>query len=193
MKVLVVGCGGIGSYLVQHINEAFVQEQISGVDVSIADNDTVELKNIQYQNFTGDDVMENKASCLVKRYEFIDKAVEKRITKKDLDGYDVYMIAVDNFQARKDIIEYCHDNNKFFIDLRAEGRNVFAMTKGNKRQEDLVTINPNDNQEGSCQHKWDLDRGQIEYGNLVIATIGVQLFMNYIRLNEQGRRILLRV
>jgi len=192
MKVLVVGCGGIGSWLVEHINRAYENEQIDlDVEVDITDPDTVEIKNVKYQNFKKDDVIENKALVLKKRHDYIAKAFPKKVDQLRTT-YDLYILAVDNFETRRQVIEHCYNKNKDFIDLRAEGRNIFAMIKGESLKSDLDTLGENKESE-SCQRPNELKLNIIQYGNQVVATIGIQMFLNYLRGNIGLRRILLRI
>ena len=68
MKVLLIGCGGIGSWLVEHINRSYENFQIdTDVEVHIADPDTIEIKNVKYQNFKKEEVL-CKFRITVKRY-----------------------------------------------------------------------------------------------------------------------------
>ena len=69
MKTLIVGCGGIGSWLINEIAEAITQGQIDFHSCfDIADNDIIECKNVKFQNFKDKDIGKNKALQLSKRY-----------------------------------------------------------------------------------------------------------------------------
>jgi len=180
-KILVVGCGGIGSWLVEMINQAYEQGQVDPrIETHISDFDTVAPKNVKYQNFTIEDVGKTKVEALLKRYGFIARGVG-RITKGNIIDYDIIISAVDNFETRKEIFEYCHNRGKEFIDLRAEGRRIFYMTKGKDLEEDLSTLNIKDKKSGSCQRDDDLREGRIEYGNRIVAAYGIQLLINVLR------------
>jgi hypothetical protein len=185
--------GGIGSWLVEHINRSYENFQIdTDVEVHIADPDTIEIKNVKYQNFNKKEVLCNKARALLSRYEYIAKAFEVKVA--ELKGnYDLYILAVDNFDTRANVISYCHKNNKDFIDLRAEGRNVFAMYKGESFKEDMATLNQADATSGSCQKPDEFKRNIIQYGNQIAASIGIQMFLNYLRGNIGQKRFLLRI
>lgn len=198
MKILIIGCGGIGSFLVENINRAYEGDQLSPeIELHIADPDTVELKNVKYQNFKKEEILKNKAKCLKGRYDFVAKAITKKITISQEDsaykGYDLFILAVDNFITRKEVIEYCYQNNKHFIDLRAEGRTVFCMSKGEDLTEDLGTLDMKDKEWGSCQREDDFKRGVIQYGNIVAAAIGIQMILNYLRLDQKNKRILITI
>ena len=45
-KILVIGAGGIGSYLISFLNN------LDLYDIQVNDDDKVETKNLTYQNFT---------------------------------------------------------------------------------------------------------------------------------------------
>jgi tRNA A37 threonylcarbamoyladenosine dehydratase len=85
-KILVIGCGGIGSYLIEHLCRAGKTGQIND-EITIVDFDSVEPKNLSYQNFKTDDLFKNKAQVLGERYNFmyLTHKVEK---PSDLKEYD---------------------------------------------------------------------------------------------------------
>jgi molybdopterin/thiamine biosynthesis adenylyltransferase len=180
-KVLIIGAGGIGSYLCAELHRLIVKGQISPESYSfeVADNDSVELKNIQYQNFENKDILKNKAEIMADRYSFY--PIKARITgAKQLEGYNLIILAVDNSLTRKAVYDYCFANGIQFIDLRATGRGCGAFTDkyGQKIYE---TIDGNSNENSSCQNKFELEAGLIQNGNKIIASIGSQYFLNYIR------------
>jgi saccharopine dehydrogenase-like NADP-dependent oxidoreductase len=191
MKALLIGCGGIGSNLVAYINKAYENNQIPlDVEMHIADFDTVELKNIRNgQNFNENDLLLNKAKALKRRYDYIARAIPNKITKANLKGYDLIVLAADNFMIRKEVMEYCYEHKKFFIDIRASDRKVFAMYKGNRLQDDLATLDMTDATSGSCQK----DTNKLQYGYLIAAGIGIQFLVNYLREDITTRRILLTI
>src|ERR1035437_6250067 len=108
-KVLIVGAGGIGSWLAFNLHHSITNNQFRDVDFTIVDNDTVDLKNIGYQNFTKLDLLDNKAEVLGNLYAL--KSIPKRITStKDLEGYDCLVGAVDNSIFRKLLFNYVAKN-----------------------------------------------------------------------------------
>jgi len=59
LKILIIGCGGIGSWLVARLGRLRDYHQLNtNVSIAIADCDTVEIKNLPYQNFNLDEVMD---------------------------------------------------------------------------------------------------------------------------------------
>jgi len=174
-KILVVGCGGIGSYLARELNRLILNEQIdlSQVEITLADFDKVELKNIKYQNFTTDVSSKYCLNC-----------IEKAITSEEqLKEYNFIISCVDNAKARKLIIDYCFKENKYFIDLRAESRAIAIFTKTDKmKKEDILrTIDLKNKKSMSCQLSYELENNIIQNGNLIVASICSQLVLNKLR------------
>jgi len=185
-KILVVGCGGIGSFLVIELNKLVLTEQIDleNVEITLADFDRAELKNISYQNFTTSDISKNKAKVLAERYCF-DYISEKIISEEQLKRYNFIISCVDNAEARKLIFDYCFKNNVYFIDLRAEGRAIAIFTKSEKAdKENLIKTLDFNKKDSSCQLKYQLERNEIEMGNVIVASIGSQLILNKLRGEE---------
>ena len=87
-KVMIIGAGGIGSFLTQFL-------QRLGYRITVYDDDSVERKNLGYQNFTNGDIGENKAMTLSDRVwdtSFRGTVTDepyKVLTAKQLQGYDL--------------------------------------------------------------------------------------------------------
>ena len=180
-KILIIGCGGIGSFLCGSLSRLILLNQINLADleIAVADNDTVEWKNIQYQDFTSDDVMQSKASVIAKRYGFL--PIVQRITESEqLKGYDLIILAVDNASTRKQVYDFCYCNSVEFFDLRAEGRTIAGFTMSGNTKEEMLrslggSVNEPNNQGRSCQLESDLRSNIIQNGNVIIAVIGSQM------------------
>lgn len=195
MKILIIGVGGIGSWLIEEIARAIEIGQISPtVKFEIADNDMVEIKQLYYQNFKDEDIGESKAEILARRFkDYALKPIKKRITEKEqLKGYDLIICCADNNPIREMVFKFCHKNNKDFIDLRAESRYVMVLPKGKSLEADLETLDLKDITDGSCQKESDLERGWIMYGNKIVAMMGIQMLLNYLR-EQRNNKILIRV
>jgi len=69
VQIVVAGCGGIGSYTVEHIARLMyvIQSNQKTVQLSLCDPDVVEEKNIGRQKFCRAEVGENKAIALARR------------------------------------------------------------------------------------------------------------------------------
>lgn len=182
-NILVIGCGGIGSYLIRELDRLLKNGQLGEVDVTICDMDKVEPKNVKYQNFTIEDVNGNKAKVLGTRYLF--NYSNKQITEfSQLKDYDLFLICVDNAKTRKLIFEYCFENDKYFIDLRAESRAVAVFTKDRSDLDTLIKSLGDSDKSTSCQLAYELESDTIQNGNIIVASIGSQLLLNKLRGEE---------
>ena len=182
-KVLVIGCGGIGSFFIREIYQLF-ENGVKGtenLELTMVDEDKVEEKNLRYQNFDIEDLGNYKAESLNKRYPFF---FENKFIKStdDLKEKEVIILAVDNGKVRKMVYEFCEKNNIYFIDMRSEGRaiTIFTKHKSNDLKTLLSTIDP-EAPSTSCQLKFELKEGIIQVGNRIVANIGVQMLLNYLR------------
>jgi PRTRC genetic system ThiF family protein len=112
-KIVLVGCGGTGSFLALHLSRLayHARDQYSTeVLLRFVDPDKVEMRNIGRQNFCPAEVGQNKARVLARRYSLafgleIDFAAEpfRRSHLINQSGFDVVVGAVDNADARKSI------------------------------------------------------------------------------------------
>ena len=103
-KVLVVGCGGLGSPVIDLLCRAGVGE------IGIMDHDVVSISNLHRQvMFTSDDVGKYKVNILKKKINKINKKVKVktfRIKAEDknlgkiLKQYDVIVDGTDNFKTK---------------------------------------------------------------------------------------------
>jgi len=185
MRTLIIGCGGIGSFLSEYLNTLIINDVqgTENLDITVVDDDIVEEKNVRYQNFPNPEDLKNpKAQVIGERYLFNYKI--KRITSDDdLKDYNLIVLAVDNGKVRKLVYEYCDKNKDVkFIDLRSEGTAVAFYTthKDNTLDKMLNTIDP-DAPSTSCQLAFELAEGKIQQGNKIIASIGSQLILNELR------------
>ena len=103
-KVLVIGCGGLGSPVIDLLSRAGIGE------IGIMDHDKVSISNIHRQvMFTSDDVGKYKVSILKKKISKINKNVKVKIYRdkaedknlgKILKLYDIIVDGTDNFKAK---------------------------------------------------------------------------------------------
>jgi len=183
MKILVVGAGGIGSWLIPRLARLDQYRQLGDCSLVVADYDEVETKNLPYQNFELDEILDSKAMCLDARYDVIGQH-EKIETHDQLRPFDIIMCAVDNPKLRRLVYEHCDgDEGKYFIDLRSEGTAVWGITSdaGWTLDQLNATLGSDDEEDRSCQLKYQLDAGIIELGNPIIAEIGAQWLLNRLR------------
>ena len=174
-KVLVIGAGGIGSFLIPLL------DKVGLYHITVADPDKVETKNLPYQNFTTDDVGENKASVMGNRYRSIMGGSQFPIlTEKQMKGYDLVICCVDNLGLRRTMY-----NTKIkWLDLRAQGRNAALVShKADiKMYESLLA-----GKDGSfsCQgDSWDGSNKGVHFMQVAIAGMGAQWVQRYFN-NEE--------
>ena len=82
---------------------------------------------------------------------------------------------------------------KKWIDLRAKGNVISAFVKSEKNtlEEMLKTL---DFQESSsCQNEFELRENKIQYGNIAIAGIGMQMLVNVIRNEQVSDKIIIKI
>jgi hypothetical protein len=174
MKVLIMGCGGIGSWLCQFI--AFgIRNHTIDIDVTVADGDVVEAKNLLYSSFDIMDVGKNKAEALSQSYGF--KPIDRDIQADDLNGYDLVIVATDDGKSRKMV----YDSEVDWIDLRSKGRGYAVFAKGARPQEDMLDTLDIERRRESCQEDHRLSERKIDAGNVIAAAMGYQLLLNHLR------------
>lgn len=187
IKVMVAGAGGNSSWFLNFANDLIIKNQIPDtVEFTICDGDDVENKNLLYQDFSKADVLGNKAKVLGIRHGMASKS--KYIEDpKEFDDFDVVVAGVDSREFRELLYTYMDQHpEKYWIDMRAEGRVVSFYTKHKKNTLEYLmkTLPPPGTKPTSCQLKYELDNGIIQLGNRIVAMIGAQLFLNYIRGEE---------
>lgn len=187
LRVIVVGAGGNGSWFLRHIHRLIQKSQIpDGISFTVFDGDDVEKKNTLYQDYETKDILEKKSKVMADRYDFQAKT---RYVKdvKDLEGFDVIICCVDNRDFREMMFRHVdkHDE-KYWIDVRAEGQGVVIYTKNKKNTlEAMLKTLPDKNSKGtSCQREYELTAGIIQLGNQIAAIITAQYFLNFVREEE---------
>lgn len=192
-EILIVGAGGIGSYAVEYIYKLIMNGQMANLSFTIVDDDIVEEKNVKYQNYRKEDILKSKVKVLDKRYKMFGE--NKRIeTEKDLERYDAFIIAVDNSKTRRLIYEYCYNKKKFFLDLRAEGRQIAIITSDLPKAEALDSLPKQEIQNGSCQLKYEFEEKKwIQQGNIVVAAFGSQVLLNKLRGEKYNPKLIIRI
>lgn len=183
-RVMIAGAGGNSSWFIRFIDDLIVKQQIPDtVEFTIFDEDEVEKKNLLYQAFETGDILKAKSKVLGIRYGMAYK--EKYIVDpKEFDAYDVVVAGVDNKDFRVLLYEYMDKHpEKYWIDMRAEGRvaTFYTAHKKNTLKYLMGTLPAQNAAPTSCQLKYELESGIIQLGNRIIAMIGAQLLLNYIR------------
>lgn len=179
-QVLIVGCGGIGSWLCESIYNYKCNYQFNNIEFTIIDDDTVDTKNLGYQNFKTGDLMEPKAQILGDRYLF-KYLIERVETLSIINKFDCVISAVDNSKFRSLLFK---SKDPYWIDLRSEGRTITFYTKHKDNTTDkMLNTLPKDISDNgsSCQLNFELENNIIQNGNRIIAAIGTQLILNWYR------------
>ena len=195
--MLIIGCGGIGSYLIRELSQLMLNG-VKGTDslnITIADADEVEEKNVKYQNFPEpEDLGKLKAEVLAERY-FVTPITKFITTDEQLKDYDMIILAVDNYKVRELVYNYCENKDKVeFIDLRCKGRQFCFFTKNKENTlKYLLSTLDKSVESDSCQVKFELENGVIQLGNRIIANIGAQLILNYLRGDKNIAKYIQRI
>tara|TARA_R110000824_G_scaffold164245_4_gene340418 strand:+ start:278 stop:871 length:594 start_codon:yes stop_codon:yes gene_type:complete len=175
-KILIIGAGGIGSYLIDTLdnltgNGSFETDLYH---LSVSDPDTVETKNLTYQRFSQEDVGKNKAQVMKNRYSMV-KIVNTYpiLVDSQLKGYDLVVCCVDNLHTRRMLYKANIEEVKW-LDLRSQGRNAALISyKADPSSYETLLAGP----EGSfsCQGtSWDGSIETINFMHSVIAAYGAQ-------------------
>ena len=164
-RILIIGAGGIGSYLVSILNKTNMY------NITVADPDKVERKNLTYQNFREKDLLKNKATLMEQRFKSVVKSIPFPIlTASQIIKYDLVICCADNLDVRR--LLYRTDCK--WLDLRSQGRNAaYISYQVDKALADTVLIGP----EGSfsCQgDNWDGKSKNLHYMHIAIAGMGAE-------------------
>lgn len=177
-RIAIVGCGGINSWFIHSLHDVLkVFEKRDLVYVKLFDNDEVEEKNLLRgnQNFTAEDLMEQKAEVLAKKYGFdYENILITKETIEQLSGFDDVILGVDNHKTRLLLYEYCHSHKKYLLDMRAQGTQIAYYILDCKKPFDYYMEKHFSNEDvmsrkGSCQLARDVEKDHIENGNKIIA------------------------
>lgn len=182
-NIAIIGAGGIGSFLVMELNRLAENSQLNDAKFTICDGDIVELKNLKYQNFDESDIGKNKAAALYEKCVYLlASAKSTYVEANDLQQFDLVVSCVDSADWRKAMFTELNSKEKMWIDLRSEGR-AFAAYMKNKTStlESMIATLPDSKERGSCQNAFELENNVIQIGNRIVAMIGVQMILNYLR------------
>jgi len=168
-KILVIGAGGIGSFLIPLL------DRLGTYAITSADPDKVEEKNLLYQNYLPLHVGYNKSLCMRDQHNNVEASPYPILTEKQMEGYDLVVSCVDNLGVRRTLY-----NTSFkWLDLRAQGRNAALISnKADPALYDTLLAGP----EGSfsCQAgDWDGSAAEVNLMNVMIAGAGAQWIQKY--------------
>lgn len=126
-----------------------------------------------------------RAEVLEERTGF--KAIELEITDQEqLDKYDLIVLAVDNNKVRQVV----YNSGVKFLDLRASGKTFMAYLT-EKDDTEYLNLTVDDNIKGGCQRAEDLEDRHIQFGNKIIAEIGIQVLADYLRGEIKTKKVIL--
>jgi len=182
-RIAIVGAGGINSWVCKHLHDLMkIFDKTELFMVKVYDNDVVEEKNIlrANQNFEVNDLMEQKAEVLGKRYDFLfeNSFITEENIETELSSFDNIILGVDNHKTRKLVYEFCVKHKKYLLDLRAQGTQIAYYVLNHDKGMDYYNEKffKNDevmNRKGSCQLTADVENDHIENGNKIIAFYGM--------------------
>jgi hypothetical protein len=179
MHIAVIGCGGIGSFFIATLDKLIQTDQVKGCHFECFDDDVVETKNILYQNFEPGDVDDFKTEAMCYRYVNVQKYTNKRVTYDDMRGmFDLVLLCADNNIIRRDAYRLWNATRVPFIDARSNGRTVGIFSSNTEVYLDTIT---DSDESFSCQYPYQLEKKEIELGNVVVASMLAQALLNYTR------------
>ena len=124
IRVTLVGAGGNGSQMLSalaRIDHALRALGQKGLSITVWDPDTVEAPNVGRQLFTAGDLGQNKAECLVSRFNRLFgtdwKAEPKKFTPKEISA-NIIITCVDNIECRKEVASMFRAHNITAADIR---------------------------------------------------------------------------
>jgi molybdopterin/thiamine biosynthesis adenylyltransferase len=99
MRLIIIGCGGVGSWLAPQISRLG--------ELTLVDGDTLEPKNLDRQLFESKHIGMNKAEALAEKLGA--SAVPQYLTRGSFEfrRSDVILCCVDNHAARRAVLDAC--------------------------------------------------------------------------------------
>lgn len=190
-KVLIIGVGGIGSYLVPMIHRT------GKYIINISDPDSVEQKNLYSQNYCVDDCGLFKVNCLLSGESLRKRSRYPVLTDKQLNGYDLIICCADNLDVRRLVYRkgFQSDCGAKWLDLRAQGRNGALISYlTDPKYSDTFLTGP----EGSfsCQgESFDKsnDTKDIHFTHAAIAAIGAQWMQRWFNGDEVKDKMVINI
>lgn len=160
--IVLIGCGGIGSWIPRFLIHALKSINIK-IKWIFIDGDVVEEKNLLYSDYYRYDIGRNKAKVLGERYgeSYIDKFVTESDVAKLISSDRLIITATDELRIRRFVIE----NAPLFIDVRAVD-DMFQIFTWKARDVAKMFITHDLDRRASCQ----TDYTRIRFGNILAAT-----------------------
>ena len=154
LKVCVVGWWGIGSNSVYCLAKQWIEH------IKCVDFDTVEIENTWSQFYREKDIWKLKVEAL--QEQVLEQTgvnidiVKSKYKKSNIKGYDIIVLALDNLETRKQIVEDVEDW-QIVLDTRMVKRisqcfSFYGFQK-QRRFEECYTTDENTIQEVACTEK----------------------------------------
>ena len=179
-KIMIIGAGGIGSYLASFL------DRIGLYTITIYDEDDIEEKNLPYQNYDSLNVGDKKVNALMYHHRNIDGEPYMVLVKEQLENYDLIICCADNLAVRRLLYRegYGPDCGNKWLDLRSQGRNAALISyKIDPNLMDTMLSGP----EGSfsCQGtEWDGSPEGIDTMHIAIAGAATQWIQKWFNDND---------
>ena len=184
--VLVIGAGGIGGLLVDLVARAIAEsgfnEQIGPVSLTVMDGDIVEARNLPHQRFSRTDIGRPKVIALTDSLDVSNgieliPIAEDFSEETDTSTYDLVVVAVDSERPR----DLVHVRAKHWLDLRSTG-DGFVMFS-HETEPEILDNHPRSPEgvSASCQLGDAIEKGNIQFGFALAATIGAQWVIQWLR------------
>lgn len=154
LSVCVVWAWGIGSNSVYCLAKQWIEK------IKVVDFDSVEIENTGSQFYTEKDIGKLKVEALQEQileqtWVKID-IVKSKYRSSNINGYDIIVLALDNLETRKQIVEDC-DDEQIILDTRMVKRisQCFSFYGFQKQRwfEECYTEDANTVQEVACTEK----------------------------------------
>ena len=132
--VLIVGAGGIGSYLALWLSRMQLQ-------ITLMDNDVIDETNMSGQHYNTDDIGKPKVEAIAEQIENFSNCEVRAINglfDENTPTFPIMFSAVDNMKTRKTMFDAWkkRKDREVFIDGRmtAENIQVYIVTKGREKE-----------------------------------------------------------
>ena len=170
-NILIIGAGGIGSHLIRILESVVGDGTKEGLyRINVSDPDTVEEKNLTYQDFKKEDIGKKKVHCMKKHSQVNGANPYPILTETQLKGYDLVVCCVDNLDARR----LLYRSQVKWLDLRSQGRNAaFISYKADPSMYDTMLAGPDGS--FSCQgDSWDGSSKGLHFMHIAIAGMAAE-------------------
>jgi len=170
-NILIIGAGGIGSHLIRILESVVGDGTKEGLyNINVSDPDTVEEKNLTYQDFKKEDIGKKKVTCMKKHSQVNGANPYPILTETQLKGYDLVVCCVDNLDARR----LLYRSQVKWLDLRSQGRNAaFISYKADPSMYDTMLAGPDGS--FSCQgDSWDGSSKGLHFMHIAIAGMAAE-------------------